>query len=98
MEDILAIVLIFGGATLVLLSMSPIGRAVAHRIKGGSISTGDGSLRRLEETQNTVLDELDVLRQEVAEVQERLDFAERLLAKHREPAKLGDGNDSSLDA
>lgn len=96
MEDILAVVLLFGGATLVLLSMSPIGRAIAHRIKGGSISKGDEVLQRLEETQNAVLDELDALRQEITDVQERLDFAERLLARHREPAQLGDGKGPPL--
>ena len=33
MEDILAIVLIFGGSTAVLLAFSPIGRALADRIR-----------------------------------------------------------------
>jgi hypothetical protein len=91
MEDILAVVLLFGGATLVLLSMSPVGRALAHRIKGGGVLKDDDSLHRLEETQKAVLDELDALRQEVSDVQERLDFTERLLARHQEPAQLGDG-------
>ncbi len=97
MEDILAVVLLFGGGTLVLMSMSPIGRAIAHRIKGGSLQQGDEAVRRLEETQNAVLDELDALRQEVTDVQERLDFAERLLARNREPLQLGEGEVPPLD-
>ncbi len=92
MEDIIAIVLLFGGGTLIALSLSPIGRAIADRIKGvGSGSSGD-VVRQLEETQGHVLDELDALRQEVAEVQERLDFTERLLANQRDVGRLEQGS------
>ena len=34
MEDILAIILIFGGGTAIAISFSPIGRAIAERIRG----------------------------------------------------------------
>lgn len=92
MEDIVAIVLLFGGGTLIALSLSPIGRAIADRIKGvGPGSSGD-VVRQLEETQGHVLDELDALRQEVGEVNERLDFAERLLANQRDVGRLGEGS------
>lgn len=37
------------------------------------------------------LDDSDALRGRVAELEERLDFAERLLAQHREPERLGPG-------
>jgi hypothetical protein len=91
-EDIIAIVLLFGGGTLIALSLSPIGRAIADRIKGvGPGSSGD-VVRQLEETQVHVLDELDALRQEVAEVQERLDFTERLLANQRDVGRLEQGS------
>ena len=36
MEDILAIVFIFGGGSLFLLAISPIGKAIAERIRGGA--------------------------------------------------------------
>ncbi len=74
MEELLAIVLIFGGGTLFLLAISPIGRALADRIRsrGAAIETG---------AQPAVLDELQQLRREVAELAERMDFTERLLAK-----------------
>lgn len=49
-------------------------------------------VRQLEETQVHVLDELDALRQEVAEVQERLDFTERLLANQRDVGRLEQGS------
>jgi hypothetical protein len=34
-EDILAIIFLFGGGTLVLLSFSPLGKAIAERIRHG---------------------------------------------------------------
>ena len=88
MEDILAITLIFGGGTLFLMSVSPIGRAIADRIKRGTVPPGQVNLERLEEAQSAVMDELDAVRQELTDVQERLDFAERLLAKNRELGRL----------
>ena len=81
MEDILAIILIFGGGTAVALSFSPIGRALAGRIRGGSVEPS--------EPHPAVLAEIDELREQVSELHERLDFAERLLAKPAE-AKGGE--------
>jgi hypothetical protein len=91
-EDIIAIVLLFGGGTLIALSLSPIGRAIADRIKGVGPGLSGDVVRQLEETQVHVLDELDALRQEVAEVQERLDFTERLLANQRDVGRLEQGS------
>jgi len=91
MEDIVAIVFLFGGGTLLALSLSPIGRAIADRIKGTARGSPGDVVRQIEETQGHVLDELDALRQEVADVHERLDFTERLLASQRETGRLGDG-------
>ena len=87
MEGILAITFIFGGGTLFLLAISPVGRAIATRIQGGS---PDGASRevldQVESHQQELLDEVDALRHDVVEMQERLDFAERLLAQHRRDA------------
>jgi ubiquinone biosynthesis protein UbiJ len=74
-EDILAIILIFGGGTLTALSFSPVGRAVADRLRHGSQPLPPP------EVDHEVYDELDRLRSDVSELQERLDFAERLLSK-----------------
>ena len=63
MEDILAISLIFGGGTLFLLSVSPIGKAVADRIRGRTWSADSERTERLEESQAGILDELDLLKQ-----------------------------------
>ncbi len=78
-EGVLAITLIFGGGTLFLLSVSPVGRAIAERIRQkGAVPTRDPEL----------LAEVDALRQEVSELHERVDFTERLLANQKNDPKL----------
>ena len=80
MEGLFAITFIFGGGTLFLLSISPVGKALAERIRGqGGRSAPDPEL----------LAEVDALRAEVSELHERVDFAERLLAQRQEPGKIG---------
>jgi hypothetical protein len=82
MEGVLAIIFIFGGGTLFLLSISPVGKALAERIRGqGARAAQDPEL----------LAEVDALRAEVSELHERVDFAERLLAQRQEPGKVGAG-------
>lgn len=83
MEDILALVLIFGGGTLIAISFSPIGRALAERIRGRP----EGS-----EPDPAVYEELDRVRTELAELHERVDFTERLLASARERDQLPKGD------
>ena len=85
MEGMLAIVFIFGGGRLFLLAISPIGKAIAERIKRqGMPALPDELKRELEDTRAELLDEMSRLRTEVGELAERLDFAERLLAKGRD--------------
>jgi len=74
LEEILAITFIFGGGTLFLLAVSPVGKAIADRIRFGRQALPAPSI------DEGVYDELDRLRAEMNEVHERLDFAERLLA------------------
>jgi len=83
MEDILAIVFLFGGGTAIAISFSPIGRAIAARIRGPA---------------ELPTEEVDELREQVASLQtqvgelaERQDFAERLLAQAREKGVIGPG-------
>ena len=75
MEGILAIIFIFGGGTMFLLATSPIGKAIAERIRSAGPAVG---------ADPELLAEVDALRHDVAELAERLDFAERLLASKRE--------------
>ena len=88
MEDILAVILIFGGGTLVALAMSPIGRAIGARISGQGASGSSDEVKSLRESQETLAAELDNARQDIAELQERLDFTERMLARRRDDSAL----------
>jgi hypothetical protein len=82
MEGILAIIFIFGGGSMFLLAVSPVGRAFADRIRGGTTAPDD-TVRRLEAAHQDVLEELESVRREVVEIHERLDFTERVLAQKR---------------
>ena len=85
MEGVLAITFIFGGGSLFLLAISPVGKAIAERIRRqGMPSLPDEVKQELEETRSELVDEIGRLRTEVGELAERLDFAERLLARGRE--------------
>lgn len=90
MEGVLAIVFIFGGGAACLLAYSPVGRALAARLQGRGTGSEDaaGKVAALEQW---MTDEVEAVRQELVEVQERLDFAERLLAQRRAAADLAPG-------
>jgi len=81
-EDILALILIFGGGAVVAISFSPVGRAIADRIRGhGAVPAADPA----------VYEELERLRGDMTELQERVDFSERLLTQSRERNQLSGG-------
>jgi len=84
MEGVLAVTFIFGGGTLFLLAISPVGRAIANRIQGAGPAASKDTIKRLESAHEAVIEEMDHLRQDMVEIQERLDFAERLIAQTRE--------------
>lgn len=78
--EAVAAVMFFGGSFWVL---RPIGAAIAKRIAGEHRKPAlDDDVRE------ELLSELQAVRQEVAELAERMDFAERLLAKHNEGGRL----------
>ena len=94
MEDILAIIFLFGGGVVVALGFSPVGRAVADRIRGKHALPDIEDLRaELTEARDAHGAELDQVRQEVAELAERLDFTERMLAQQREAPRVGPGGE-----
>lgn len=69
----------------VIASRGEIGKAIAHRIRGGA---KDEDLRaEVDEMRR----DLDGVRAELAETHERLDFAERMLSAARQPDALGKG-------
>jgi hypothetical protein len=77
------IVLIGFSVAAVKIFVGPIGQAIADRIRGArdAPSPADPAL----------LAELDQLRGRLTEVEERLDFAERLLARAGQPDQIPGG-------
>ena len=77
-----AVTLLFGGGTLFLLSISPVGKAVAARILGRqSAPVDEEEFKEDLKAIRAELEDLRTLRADVMELAERVDFAERLLAK-----------------
>jgi len=76
----------FAACTIVLW---PLMRAIGRRIEGKAMS--DPALREEVEQLRARLGEVDQLQHRVMELEERVDFAERLLAQRREPERLGRG-------
>lgn len=79
-----------------LLAISPIGRAIADRIRGRSVEGGGGSderVRYLQESHEALLEEVDGMRREIGDLQERVDFTERLMARTKDQWRLEGGSD-----
>ncbi len=86
---IVMIVLLALVATTVILW--PIMRALARRLEGKGAA--DPALRAEVEQLQHRLGEVDFLQQRVADLEERIDFTERMLARAPAPAALqGDGD------
>jgi hypothetical protein len=85
-EDIVAIVMVFGTGMLGVIAFSPIGKAIAERLRGRRLDGPSG------EDLDEIRDHLQSLQQQVGELAERQDFAERLLAQAREKGVLGPGS------
>ena len=81
---------IFFAIALVIVARSPLGVALAHRIRHGMVSDG-GSGRQFEEFAGQVNEELTALRTEVADLVERMDSAEQSLLQLRRPDALPQG-------
>lgn len=78
-------IILAGTVVLGVLALGPIGRALARRIEGRSAETADlGDIR-------SRLEALEQRESRLRELEERLDFAERLLTRHAEPDRLGPG-------
>jgi len=91
-DDIIGLVVVvflFGGGTLFLLAISPVGKAIAARILGKKPASAED-----EETTEEVrelrreVDEMRHFGEQMSELGERVDFLERLVAKQREAERL----------
>lgn len=80
LDRLLVILGVFGGGFLLL---RPLVQAFADRLRHRDAPAVQGMGEE-------VLEELHTVRQEMAELAERLDFAERLLAKQRDVARLSE--------
>lgn len=75
------------GFTALGLFFGPIGTAVGRRIAGRTDPKGGAGLDEIRGR----LDELEQRQAQYAELEERLDFAERVLAQQRDPQALEGG-------
>jgi hypothetical protein len=81
MEGVLALmipIVAVGGFFAWMISLSPLGKAYAEKVRGGSHKGSDD-----------VLESVQQLQREVAELAERVDFTERLLGQQRGGERLG---------
>ncbi len=71
-----------GGFFAWMIALSPVGKAYAEKVRGQTARSANPG------EQEEVLEAIEQLRHEVAELAERVDFTERLLAKQREGDRL----------
>ncbi len=91
MEGVLALmipIVAVGGFFAWMIALSPVGKAYADKVRGGgrrgSARDGEG-----QEGSEELLESVEQLRREVAELAERVDFTERLLGQQRGAERLG---------
>ena len=87
LDELLLIVGTFAAGTWLL---RPVMLALAERLRGSRLADG-GAAHQVEALREELLGELQQTRREVAELGERLDFAERLLAQQKAPERLDAG-------
>jgi Tfp pilus assembly protein PilO len=85
LEGIAAVVLLLGAGLIVAALIWPLIRALARRIEGATPGTEvqaelDGLRERVRQ--------LEEMQPRMAELEERVDFTERIVAKTREPDRL----------
>jgi len=81
------LLIVIAALTAMTIILWPIMRAFGRRLEGKG--SPDTALRAEVEQLHASLAEVDVLRQEVAELHERVDFAERLLGQAQQQARIG---------
>ncbi len=80
------------GASFVLIAYSPVFRALGNRIMHGKTPPPGVPLTVDSERVDQLSGEMAALRTQLYETQERLDFAERMLAQAREKGALPAGS------
>ncbi len=85
---LVAVSLLFGGGTLFLLAISPIGKGIAARLSGKKTAAQDEEAAEEIRDLRAEVEELRHVATQVNELGERVDFLERLVAKQREAERL----------
>jgi hypothetical protein len=85
LNDLAAVVLLLGAGLILAALIWPLIRALARRIEGGAPSTEmSAELEGLRER----VQQLEAMQPRMAELEERVDFTERIVAQGREPDRL----------
>jgi hypothetical protein len=84
-EGVLFIVGFFATVLTALVTLGPIGRAVADRVRSKGAA---GSIGAIQDQLDEVIGRLDEVQRQLGDVSERQDFSERMLAKARERGLL----------
>ena len=80
------LLIIIAALTATVIILWPIMRAFGRRLEGRGAA--DPALRADVEQVHARLAEMDTLQARISELEERVDFTERLLAQNREPDRL----------
>jgi phosphoglycerate dehydrogenase-like enzyme len=87
MEDIIAIIMVFGTGMVGIIAFSPIGKAIAERLR-----SKDAHLVPNEDVED-LRAELQGVREQLSELAERQDFTERVVAQQRDRGLVGPAKD-----
>ncbi len=84
-EGFIAIVGFFATILTALVTLGPIGRAMADRVRSKGAG---GSIAALQDQLDEVITRLDDVQRQLGDMAERQDFTERMLARARERGLL----------
>jgi hypothetical protein len=84
-EPVLFIIGFFATILTALVTLGPIGRAVADRLRSKGAA---GSIGAVQDQLDEVIARLDQVQRQLGDVAERQDFSERMLAKARDRGLL----------
>lgn len=85
MGEVFAIIMVFGTGMIGVIAFSPIGRAIAERLRGK-----DANALPSEELDD-MRAHLQSMQEQLSELAERQDFSERLIAQAKEKGTLSGG-------
>jgi hypothetical protein len=78
-----------GGFFAWMISLSPVGKAIADRLRHGPLPPGGTEGAGSADGHAELTESVEQLRHEVAELAERVDFTERLLGQQRGTERIG---------